>query len=203
MSLLMPRKYFHWAASAGAFAIAYFTPYYLRIGLAGTAFLIMLILDLRRLKEPHLEEYHRGPWRHCLREIEKARFTGSLWLTLGYFIISFIPEKEVVCLAVIYAGFADPMAEIFGHHVFSPRYLNSHKTWGGSLGFFLTGLTLSLLALKFLFPEPNGWKICLSASLFATFIEALEIKFLSYQVNDNLLVPTLTALFLNFFFFQS
>ncbi|MFA5070395.1 MAG: hypothetical protein WC528_03880 [Patescibacteria group bacterium] len=203
MALLMPRKYFHWAASAGAFFIGYFAPYPFRIGLAGAVFLIMLILDLRRLKEPHLKEYHRGPWRLCLREIEKTRFTGSLWLTLGYLIISFIPEKEIVCLAVIYAGFADPMAEIFGHHIFSPHFPSSHKTWGGSFGFFLTGLALSLFTLKFLFPEPSWMKIWLSVSLFATFIEALEIKFLSYQVNDNLLVPVLTALFLKFFFFQT
>ena len=203
MSLLMPRKYFHWATSAVAFVVAYFSPYQLRVALAAAAFLIMLILDLRRLKEPHLKAFNEGIWRHCLREIERARFTGSLWLTLGYFLASLFPEKNIVCLTVIYAGFADPMAEVFGHHVFSPHYPNSQKTWGGSLGFFLTGLVLSFLTLKFLFPVTDWLKICWLTTLFATFVEALEIKFLSYQINDNLLVPVLTALFLKFIFFPT
>lgn len=202
MAIQMPRKRLHFVAAIVAFIIAYYVPYPYRVIVAGSLFIAMLIVDSIRLRDPHREEYSKGVWEECLRPNEKHTFTGSFWLTLGFLGISFIPEKEIVCLAVIYVGFADPMADITGNISLTPSFTPvSKKTIGGSLGFFFTALGLSLLVLKFLFFHPQWLEIAFIGSFFATFIEALEIKILGHLINDNFLVPIASAVLLKYLLF--
>lgn len=202
MALSAHRKAFHVAGSLTALIVAYFVPFPARTLVAAAAFLLVLFFDLKRLSEPDHEMFKGGLWKRCLREVEKRRFSGSLWLTLGFLAISFFHSREIIFLALIYAGFADPMAEIFGHFSFTRRYSpNNRKTIGGSLGFFLTALALSWLALYYLFEEPRWLAMGFLGSAFAAVLESLEIQVEGHYLNDNFLVPVGSSLFLKCVFF--
>ncbi|MDZ7798750.1 MAG: hypothetical protein U5L76_04000 [Patescibacteria group bacterium] len=199
---LIYRKLFHILCSLIALAIVYFVSWPARSIIAGIFFMAMLWLDFKRLSEPQNQTFKRGIWKKCLREVEKRRFSGSLWLSLGFLVISFFQSWEIIILSIIYVGFADPMAEIFGHFSFTRRYSEKNqKTIGGSLGFFLTALTLSLSTLYYFFHEPHWLTIGLASSFFAAVVESLEIEIEGYYLNDNFLIPVATGFFLKCFFF--
>jgi len=196
------RKLFHILCSLIALVITYFIPQPARSIIFSFVFLVMLWLDIKRLSEPQNQSFKQGIWKRCLRKVEKRRFSGSVWLCLGFLIISFFKTKEVIILSIIYAGFADPMAEIFGYFSFTRRYSRTnHKTIGGSIGFLLTALALSLPSLYYFLHEPSWLIIGLAGSLFATAIESLELEIEGHYINDNFLVPVGSALFLKFLFF--
>lgn len=203
MALHMKRKYYHWLCSLLAFVVVCLEDDYRRLILyAGIALAVFTVFEIIHLVWPPWDLLRKNGCVECLRPHERNGITSSFWLAFGFFLTCFFREKEIILLAVVYAGFCDPVAEIAGHHFLTPHWSNSsQKTIGGSLAFFFVGLLISGLTAKFISHDPRFLNIALIGSLTAASIEAMELKFFGRPVSDNLLVPVLTASLLKLFFF--
>lgn len=204
MALHMRRKYYHWLCSLAAFVLVYLIPdYRLRVLIAGVACASFAVMEILRLISPLLDWLKTTGHEYCLRPHERNGVTNSFWLALGFLLASLFREKEIACLAVIYAGFCDPVAEIAGHYFNTPSWSDfTRKTLGGSLAFFVVGFIFSASALYFLFHRPDCLKISLLGSFIAMALEAMDIKWIGYPISDNLIVPALSASLLKLLFFH-
>jgi len=135
-----------------------------------------LIADILRMNFNLAKKYFLIVFSTLLRDDElKNRFTGATFLFMGMTAAFYLFPKEAAVPAVLFLSLADPAAAIFGK--FFGRQTFFGKTIEGSLGFFLTAVSVILLLTDY------GW-LGLGVAFGATVIEFIPIG-----LNDNLSIP--------------
>ena len=189
----LERKIFH-LLTGGLIplAVVHFFSFSDRFLVALTGLVIMSLIELIRRHRRLQEKIHRDWMKAGLaRSREKTNLTGAFWMTLGLVLVSLFPGKVVPSLAIIAAGLADPMAEIFGRLWPFKPYLGGKKTLSGSAAFFLTSFILSLVYLNYFNPAVHNLTTAFLGSSLAVFIEAHSGRL---RLDDNLTIIVSTAL---------
>ena len=110
---------------------------------------------------------------------QKKQFTGATYLFLGMALTLYLFSKEAAIPALLFLTLADPAAALVGKRYGSATFFD--KSIEGSLAFCLTACAV-ILGFTF-----YGW-IGLGVAFIATLVEFLPLK-----INDNLLIPVVSA----------
>jgi glycerol-3-phosphate acyltransferase PlsY len=120
-----------------------------------------------------------------LRQDERNKFTGALFVLVASLLTFGIFPKEIAILALAFLAVGDPAAAVIGklirgHEIFS-------KTLEGNLACLVAGLAAGFI-LQYLGLEISTTMV-IAGSFAAAFIQALPIP-----INDNLSIPLASAL---------
>lgn len=146
-----------------------------------------------------------------LREQERDRMSGTFWYLVGVetvlgtsaFVSSIVARnggiesmkrvKHLAALAILFLAWADPVAAIVGRRVkgIRPWFMNG-KSLEGSLAAWIVG---ALTTRWFMQVDMWDWRV-VKGGCIAAFTEAVTIG----DLDDNLVMPILSAILLNIFF---
>jgi dolichol kinase len=178
------RKLIH--LSGAAFAILYlFLPRQTVLSLGLIVLVITIALEWGRQRWPALERLIEWVFGPAMREGEEAKPTTGIWAMIGILITLLAFSREVAIPAILYAQVGDPAAEIVGRRWGRHRMPNG-KSLEGSLGFFVTSLTIGLACSQML---PLSPAVAALGALVATVAEAIPLP-----LADNLWMAPLAGL---------
>jgi dolichol kinase len=132
-----------------------------------------------------------------MRDEEKnGKITGTPYYLLGVGLSLLFFHWPVALLAVLALAFADPISSIIGLR-FGKTKISKNRSWEGSLAFFFVIIILqTMLVALDVYPAlscPKWLSIILVA-----FISTLAEIFSGSQVDDNIVIPLITGVCLEF-----
>ena len=92
-------------------------------------------LDYFRRRNPELNRFVLRVIGPLMRQHEFSRLSGLSWLLLGFALIMFLYQKEIVNVAMLFLAFGDPIASYFGIR-FGKDKLIGNKTLQGTMAAF-------------------------------------------------------------------
>jgi len=148
--------------------------------------IVVLLIDVLRLKNRNFGKLFLSIFRSILKKDEINDWTGATYLAISYALINILFEKEIVIFSLIILAICDPIAAIFGTYI-RPNIKIHRKSINGLIGFYLSGIILSLLFFD---------NISLFSKILAVLISGIVEIFT--PIDDNLSVPLTTAFILKF-----
>lgn len=190
MNLETKRQFIHLVGLAFVLVAQYMEKYHAVIMFFGIGAIFFLYSEyVRRVKTKiGLRNFMMGFERKV-----KRSFTGAIWfyVSCGISFLVFPLEAAAPACAILAVG--DSVATLIGYN-FGKHKIIGKKTWEGSIAFLISSFLISLIWLR--------WEIGLVAALIATLIElGVSVKKLEKIRNtgwldDNLIIPTITGLFI-------
>ena len=111
---------------------------------------------------------------------------GAIYYAIGCFIAVALFPKDIAMASILILAFGDSASHFAGVHIGKIKHpLNDKKFLEGTL----FGFIAAFVAASFVISPIEA----LLASLAAMLIEAVEVKFGSNMVNDNLIIPVLAG----------
>lgn len=175
------RRIFHaaWGCVLAGLIVWWPWPKGALVGLLGLAFVVLLLADVLRLRNPGLNAAFFRAFRWFASPREERQVASSTWYILGAILVVWPFEPAIAAAAILVLAFADPAASVVG------------RLWGGRalgkgtrLGFAVFA-TVAAAVLAFFQP----WPVALGAGLIVALVECQPIG-----LDDNLTVPITTAL---------
>ncbi len=143
-----------------------------------------LTADILRLKFALVRKLFLNIFGKLLRDKEvKNRITGATFLCSGMALTVFLFQEKQAVPALLFASIADPVAAIAGRAWGENKFFE--KSLEGSAGFYLAAAAIILL-----FTNYSWWGLVVA--IIVTVAELLPLG-----IDDNLLVPVLTAYLLS------
>jgi len=176
-SLLIPLIYWHIGRKQALLILAPVT--------AG-----FLLVDVFKQFVPFIATWYHATFgtmlRHHELNRERLHLNGATWITLAAFVlIAFFP-KTIAVAAFAMVSVSDTVAALvgkkFGRHFFG------HKSFEGSLAFFISAIPIVALIPGLLFP------VGIVMAVAGTLTEAMVLKIGGFRIDDNLSVPVVGAI---------
>jgi dolichol kinase len=157
------------------------------LALLGLCLAIAMAVEWLRRSNPAFGSVYRTAVGGLMRPREWTRLTGATYVLLGAFVSVALFPKPIAIAVLLIAAVSDSAAALVGLRFGRSRFLT--KSLAGSTAFFVTALAI----LLWTFPDQRG--VALIAALVATLFEAAPAPRLGYlELNDNIVVPTVTGL---------
>jgi dolichol kinase len=174
------RKLFHLFGGLGLLAVYFNLSRELALIFYAILFVIVLILDLVRLRVHALNQFFFTRFGSFIRPNEATKLTGTPPYILGIGLSLFFFRTDVAAAAICFLAFGDVAATTVGE-----RYGNikiGRKSLEGTLAFIVAAAGAGLLLLVVGIALPTG--IIMLGTLVAASVELLPLP-----VNDNLVIP--------------
>lgn len=174
------RKTYH-IVHAVLFGLAPFlVSYQIIIGLE--LLLLLEILIIRR--------YNLLPWLH---EVGRLSW-GDVFTIAGVVVISLLqPDSWIFLAAMLHLGFADSAAALVGKKYgksTSYKVFGQTKSLVGSLAFYVTSFTITLVLMQYMPPQYHSLAVLLLLPPLVTLVENIGIF-----GSDNFVIPVVLVLF--------
>lgn len=176
-SALLP--IFYWLTNQTAMLIA-----------VGALLAITLVFELLRHYHAGFRTALQARFGNLLRAAESGTLSGATYVLLANLIVVLWFDKPVAIAALLVLSFSDSAASLVGRRVRSPGFAG--KTVAGCAAFFVSALILILIAL------PGRWLGATLAALAGTLAEALPPRIGGVKMDDNLIVPVVVGLVLQY-----
>lgn len=126
------------------------------------------------------------------KHLEKYPGRGLFFFLLGVMLTQiFFPNKQILIASISVLVVGDAVTNLAGRNFGKIKNpLNTKKTVEGTLA----GILFSFLVLTLFY----SWPIALQSAVIAMIVEIPNIKILGFPVDDNLLIPLMTAAYLSF-----
>ncbi len=148
-----------------------------------SCFFAVSAFELLRLKN-----YIRPKWLNLLiKEAEKKRPTGSFFFLLSCLTLTIFFEERVAIMSMFILSLSDPLAALVGQRIGKKRVMG--KSLEGSFSFLLLSCAILYLGGEVLMKT-------ILVSLIATIVEIFSTK-----LDDNLTVPLVTAISIQYLTF--
>ncbi len=156
--------------------------YRLAVILSASVVIVDIMVETLRLLYPSINRKILKIFSGMYREKEKENVSTLIWTLSGAFltILLFSDNKKIVTLSLLYLTFGDSIAAIIGVMLGRVRVGSRNKSLEGSIAFFI----IAFLCGLFFF----NYKISFLGALVASAIE-----FLPLPIDDNFLLPIITA----------
>ena len=197
--LHLTRKLFHFLGVMAMVACLLILPekicWFLLLSLGGS----FIATDLLRQKSQSLNRFVHKIFGPVLRQSEAHKLCGVTFLVLGSGLSLFIFDKQIVILALLFLGIADPLASLVGVKYGSIKIF-SHKSIQGSFAAFIACALSAFIFLNYFHMMTDHILIVsLIAGLAGTLAELVPV----FNLDDNFTQPllnsaSLTLLFLLF-----
>ena len=177
------RKIIHLSSTCFALLLWYFgkdtvLPLFICIAI------IIPILDYGRLHYVKLNRIFTFFGSIFTRTIEYRILTGASWVVIGVALTTFIFNEKVAIIALLVLSISDSIAAIIGIKYGKTKLLN--KSLEGSFAFLISASIIILSLSPSLF----------IVNILAIFVAVIIELFSTPVLNDNLLIPVVTALVL-------
>lgn len=188
--LQWPRKIWHMCGALLVVGIYLFLPasYAAKITVFGIFSLLLIIGEVTRLSLPRFNARVMQDLRPYMRKREVKGFSSMTFYSISAFLVCLLFSKGVAILAVLYLGFGDSFASIvgvkWGRHRLGKRF-----TLEGSLTFFAVCFLLTWLYPLF----APGYTGSLLALALAGGLIGMVSEWLSFRLDDNLVIPLSSA----------
>lgn len=157
---------------------------------ASCAFLIILLVELIRLKNHKVNYVITSQkylfWHKIIRDEEKNNFTPLLSASLAFLMISWLP-LNLLTIAILINGIADPAARICGIKWGKKKILNTKNSYIGSSAFFIVAF---LVCIFFSIPPLQSLTVAMAGTM-AEFVPDKKSLWV-----DNLRIPVSVGLVL-------
>jgi len=192
-NLQLSRRIFHCISGISA-GLIYMTllSHQQAVYILGTCACVLYVLEQIRINYPKHANYVKIINKYFLRAEEHLKESSAIpyIMALLLTIISF--PKSIALVGIFTLAIADPLSAIIGIR-FGKRHLVKDKTVEGSLAFFISTLTVTILILSQV--PGNSWGlVCATAFFLALFSTAFEM--IPLKIDDNLTIPLFTAFML-------
>jgi dolichol kinase len=178
------RKFYHIVGGLGLLSLYYILGRDRALLFYATFFVIVLALDLMRLKMPAVNRLIFTKFRGFIRTNEEHRLTGTAPYVLGVAATLYLYRTDLATLAICFLAFGDVAATTIGERYGKTKI--GDKSLEGSTAFFVAsvsaGFLLSLAGISFM----HG--LILAGAIIAAGVELLPLP-----VNDNLLIPLVSG----------
>jgi dolichol kinase len=174
------RKLFHLFGGLGLLSVYFILSRELALIFYAFLFVIVLALDLVRLRVPAFNQFFFARFGSFIRPSEATKLTGTPPYILGIGLSLFFFRTDVAAAAICFLAFGDVAATTVGE-----RYGNikiGRKSLEGTLAFIVAAAGAGLLLLVVGIALPTG--IIMLGTLVAASVELLPLP-----VNDNLVIP--------------
>jgi len=180
----LKRKFFHLLAGSLYIFGYYILPRIAILWIMGLAFILATLLELIRVRYPHLNRFLLSLFGGLYRPEEELPPSAATFTVYGAFLTMFLfSDRRIVLTALGCQVFGDGLAALVGLEFGKIKI--GKKSLEGALACFFVCFLIGLIFFDF--------RIALLCALAATIIEMLPTLLL---FSDNLAVPLLTALFL-------
>lgn len=178
------RKLIHLSSSCIPFMLWYFGKDVFLPWVIASA-IILPILDYGRRHNKFLRYVYTKLFTGFTRPIEDGILTGASWVIIGAAVTIFIFNEKSAIIGLLVLSIADSAAAIIGIKFGKTKLVS--KSLEGSAAFFITAAII-VFSLY-----PAAFYINLLAVSVATVVELISTP----RLNDNLLIPMVTALILS------
>jgi dolichol kinase len=174
------RKLYHLIGGIGLLSLYYFLGRHSALICYSILFLIVITVDLARLRIPAFNQFIFTRFGSFIRESERYKLTGTAPYVLGIGLSLYAFSLEVATAAICFLAFGDVAATTVGERY--GRTKIGEKSLEGTIAFIaaalLSGLLLSAIGVQLM----TG--VMILGALVAAGVELLPLP-----VNDNMVIP--------------
>jgi dolichol kinase len=178
------RKFYHLAGGLGLLSFYYLLGRDRALLLYATLFVVVLALDLIRLKMPAVNRFILAKLPSFIRTSEEHKLTGTAPYVLGVGATLYFYRTDLATLAICFLAFGDVAATTIGERYGKTKIGN--KSLEGSIAFVVAAVTAGFLLSLVGIPVMYG--LILVGAIIAAGVELLSLP-----VNDNLLIPLVSG----------
>jgi dolichol kinase len=178
------RKLFHLLGGLGLLSLYFIFNRNTALLLYAALAVVVLALEIARLKVPAWNRFLYGRFGSFIRESEAQKPTGTLPYVLGVGLSLYVYQTAVAATAICFLAAGDVAATAIGERYGKTKI--GDKSLEGTLAFVLAAL-LAGGALFFLGMGVLPWIMVLGA------VVAAGVELLPVRVNDNLMIPLLSG----------
>ena len=178
------RKFYHLVGGLGLLSLYYILGRDRALLVYAALFVVVLSLDLMRLKVPAVNRFIFTKFRSFIRTNEEHKLTGTAPYILGIGSTLYLYRTDLATLAICFLAFGDVAATAIGERYGKTKIGN--KSLEGSIAFVIAavaaGFLLSLAGISVVY-----WLILAGAVI------AAGVELLPLPVNDNLVIPLVSG----------
>jgi dolichol kinase len=178
------RKIYHLAGGLGLLSLYFLLGRERALLLYAVLFVVVLALDLMRLKTPAVNRFVFTKFRGFIRTNEEHKLTGTAPYVLGVGATLYLYRTDIATLAICFLAFGDVAAAAIGERYGKTKIGN--KSLEGSIAFVVAALSAGFLLSLAGIPVTYG--VVIAGAFIAAIVELLPLP-----VNDNLLIPLVTG----------
>jgi len=179
------RKLYHLIGGLGLLSLYYILGRKNALICYGIMVLVVLAIDITRLKLPALNQFIQMRFSSFIRKNEANKLTGTAPYVLGIGLTLLIYRTDIATAAVCFLAFGDVAATAVGER-YGRTKISGEKSLEGTIAFAaaaaLSGLLLNMAGIQL----PYG--LLLAGALVAAGVELLPLP-----VNDNLVIPVVSG----------
>jgi dolichol kinase len=147
-------------------------------------FIVVLALDLMRLRMPAVNHFIFTRFRSFIRTSEEHKLTGTAPYVLGVGLTLYLYRTDLATLAICFLAFGDVAASTIGERYGRTKIGN--KSLEGSIAFVVAAVTAGFLLSLTGISVMHG--LILAGAIIAAGVELLPLP-----VNDNLVIPLVSG----------
>jgi len=178
------RKFYHLAGGLVLLSFYFLLGRERALLLYAVLFVVVLALDLMRLKMPAVNRYVFTKFRGFIRTNGEHKLTGTAPYVLGVGATLYLYRTDIATLAVCFLAFGDVAATTIGERYGKTKIGN--KSLEGSIAFVVAAVSAGFLLSLAGIPVTYG--LVIAGAFIAAGVELLPLP-----VNDNLLIPLVTG----------
>ena len=179
------RKFYHLLGGLGLLAMYYLVGRQTALICYGILFLLVLAMDMTRLRVPAVNRFVQERFSSFIRKSEANRLTGTAPYVLGIGLTLLLYRTDIATAAICFLAFGDVSATAVGER-FGRTKISGEKSLEGTLAFVAAAIVSGMLL--------NSVGIHLMHGLIvAGALVAAGVELLSLRVNDNLVIPVVSG----------
>jgi len=179
------RKLYHLLGGLGLLSLYYLLGRQNALICYGFLFLVVLAIDITRLRIPALNQFILTRFSSFIRTSESNRITGTAPYVLGIGLTLFLYQTDIATAAICFLAFGDVAATAVGER-YGRTKISGEKSLEGTLAFVAVAATVG-----FLLPLTGihlMYGIILPGAIAAAGVELVPLP-----VNDNLVIPLVSG----------
>ena len=174
------RKIYHLLGGVGLLSLYYLLGRGPALVFYGVLFLIVLLVDVIRLRVPAFNQFVFARLGGFVRESERNKLTGTAPYVLGIGLTLYLYPSDIAAAAICFLAFGDVAATTIGERYGKTKI--GEKSLEGTLAFVAAAAAAGFLLSTAGIPVTHG--IILAGAFTAAGVELLPLP-----VNDNLVIP--------------
>ena len=175
------RKLYHLFGGLGLLSLYYVLGRRNALIFYGTMVLVILAIDITRLRVPAFNQYIQSHFSSFIRKNEANKITGTAPYVLGIGLTLLLYRSDIATAAVCFLAFGDVSATAVGER-YGRTKISGEKSLEGTMAFaaaaVLSGVLLNFAGIHLMYG------LILAGALVAAGVELLPLP-----VNDNLVIP--------------
>ena len=165
---------------------------FIPIGIIIFFLILIIILEIERHKYPGLWPYITSKWYGKIFKKQPGRILGDTYFLIGSLITIIFFSNSIAIATLLFNAFGDSASGIVGTKYGKTKFFGGKKSLEGSVAFFIACLIIGLILL-------NSPRVALNLStIFVGALVATLIEFISIRVDDNLSVPIISGIWMQF-----